>query len=104
MTETVTAAEGLTFTVFTLPLVNEDALRVRFTSKDGDEDTKTSWIDLKYSNSEAAGDNAGKALQFQAGHKYRINMLKLPSNQWKITIAAVFEEWVEAEDEVVIYI
>ena len=104
MTETVTAAEGLTFTVFTLPLVNEDALRVRFTSKDGDEDTKTSWIDLKYSNSEAAGDNAGKALQFQAGHKYRINMLKLPSNQWKITIAAEFEEWVEAEDEVVIYI
>ena len=104
MTEKITAAEGLSFTVFTVPVINNDALRIRFTSKDGEDATKTSWVDLKYSNSEAAGANAGKALQFQAGHKYRINMLKLPSNQWKISITAVFEEWVEAEDEVVIYI
>ena len=104
MTETITANEGLSFTVFTVPVINNDALRIRFTSKDGEDATKTSWVDLKYSNSEAAGANAGKALQFQAGHKYRINMLKLPSNQWKISITAVFEEWAKAEDEVVIYI
>lgn len=101
MEETITATEGLSFTVFTVPVINQSALRIRFTSKDGDTDTKTSWVDLKYSDD---AEKAGKPLQFQAGHKYRINMLKLPSNQWKITIAAEFEEWGEAEDEVTIYI
>ena len=60
---------------------------------------------VKYSDDVAkAGDNAGMALQFEAGHKYRINMLKLPSSQWKISIAPVFEDWVDAKQEVVIYI
>ena len=94
---------GLTFTVFTVPVTNVQPLRIRFTSKDG-ETTKTSWLDLKYSNKEQAGDNAGKAVQFLAGHKYRIHMLKLPASQWKITITAVFEDWVPAEEEIVIYI
>ncbi|MBQ9174317.1 MAG: fimbrillin family protein [Bacteroidales bacterium] len=105
MDETVKETEGLSFTVFTLPVVNTDALRIRFTSKDGEDATKTSWIDLKYSDdAEKARDNAGKALTFQPGHKYRINMLKLPSSQWKISIVAVFEDWVDAEEEVIIYI
>ncbi len=94
---------GLNFTVFTVPVTNVQPLRIKFTSKDG-ETTKTSWLDLKYSNNEAAGDNAGKAVQFLAGHKYRIHMLKLPASQWKITIAAVLEDWIPAEEEIVIYI
>ena len=95
---------GLTFTVFALPVKNTDPLRIRFTSNEGDG-TKTSWLDLKYSDDEAkAGENAGKALQFEAGHKYRINMLKLPSSQWKITIKPIFEAWEKAEEEVTIYI
>ena len=94
---------GLNFTVFTVPVTNVQPLRIKFTSKDG-ETTKTSWLDLKYSNNEAAGVNAGKAVQFLAGHKYRIHMLKLPASQWKITIAAVLEDWIPAEEEIVIYI
>ena len=94
---------GLNFTVFTVPVTNVQPLRIKFTSKDG-ETTKTSWLDLKYSNNAAAGDNAGKAVQFLAGHKYRIHMLKLPASQWKITIAAVLEDWIPAEEEIVIYI
>ena len=94
---------GLTFTVFTVPVENTKPLRIKFTSKDGDA-TKTSYLDLKYSNNEAAGTNAGDPVKFLAGHKYRIHMLKLPSSQWKITIAPVFEEWVDANEEVVIYI
>ena len=97
----VTNTQGLTFTVFAIPVKNTDPLRLRFTSVEG-TGSKTSWIDMKYS--EKAGDNAGKALQFEAGHKYRISMLKLPSSQWKISIAPVFEDWVDAEEEVVIYI
>ena len=96
---------GLTFTVFALPVANKEPLRLRFTSKDGDNASKTSWLDLKYSDdAEKAGTNAGKPLVFEAGHKYRINMLKLPSSQWKISIKPIFEDWVKAEDEVVIYI
>ena len=94
---------GLTFTVFTVPVENTKPLRIKFTSKDGDA-TKTSYLDLKYSNNEAAGTNAGDPVKFLAGHKYRINMLKLPSSQWKITITAVYEDWAKAEEEVVIYI
>lgn len=102
--QTVTNIQGLTFTVFAIPVKNTDPLRLRFTSTDG-ASAKTSWIDMKYSDDVAkAGDNAGKALQFEAGHKYRINMLKLPSSQWKISIAPVFEDWVDAEQEVIIYI
>lgn len=102
--QTVTNTQGLTFTVFAVPVKNTDPLRLRFTSTDG-ASAKTSWIDMKYSDDVAkAGDNAGKALQFEAGHKYRINMLKLPSSQWKISIAPVFEDWVDAEQEVIIYI
>ena len=103
--QTVTGETGLTFTVFALPVKNTDALRIRFTSKEGDNDSKTSWLDLKYSDdAEKAGTNAGKPLQFEAGHKYRINMLKLPSSQWKISILPVFDEWVDAKEEVIIYI
>ena len=102
--QTVTNTQGLTFTVFAIPVKNTDPLRLRFTSTDG-ASAKTSWIDMKYSDDVAkAGDNAGMALQFEAGHKYRINMLKLPSSQWKISIAPVFEDWVDAKQEVVIYI
>ena len=103
--QTVDGDTGLTFTVFALPVKNKEALRIRFTSKEGENDSKTSWLDLKYSDDpEKAGTNAGKPLQFEAGHKYRINMLKLPSSQWKISILPVFDEWVDAKEEVIIYI
>ncbi|MBQ6576462.1 MAG: hypothetical protein IJL91_01780 [Bacteroidales bacterium] len=96
---------GLTFTVFALPVANKEPLRLRFTSKDGDNASKTSWLDLKYSDDEEkAGTNAGNPLVFEAGHKYRINMLKLPSSQWKITIVPMFDDWVPATEKVVIYI
>ncbi len=110
-TDAIDATHGLSFTVFTVPVTNQSPLRIRFTSKDGEPETeggeqptKTSYLDLKYSNNEAAGTNAGKAVQFLAGHKYRIHMLKLPSSQWKITIAPEFDEWIQAEEEIVIYI
>ena len=35
---------GLTFTVFALPVANKEPLRLRFTSKDGDNASKTSWM------------------------------------------------------------
>ena len=110
-TEAIDGTNGLTFTVFTVPVTNTNPLRIRFTSKDGEPETeggeqptKTSYLDLKYSNNEAAGTNAGKAVQFLAGHKYRIHMLKLPSSQWKITIAPIFEDWIDETEEIVIYI
>ena len=110
-TAAIDGTNGLTFTVFTVPVTNTNPLRIRFTSKDGEPETeggeqptKTRYLDLKYSNNEAAGTNAGKAVQFLAGHKYRIHMLKLPASQWKITIAPEFDEWIQAEEEIVIYI
>ena len=96
----INQTNGLTFTVFTVPVENTKPLRIKFTSKDGENATKTSWLDLQYNN----GENAGNPVKFLAGHKYRIHMLKLPSSQWKITITAVYEDWVKAEEEVVIYI
>jgi hypothetical protein len=94
--QTVTDETGLTFTVFTLPADNAKPLRLRFSSTNGTQ-AKTSRLDLV--------DKNGKALVFTAGTKYRINMLKLPSSQWKISIAPVLEPWVLAEeDEVIIYI
>ena len=100
---------GLNFTVFTVPVTNQYPLRIRFTSKDGEDGegnvlTKTSYLDLKYSNKTEAGDNAGKPVQFLAGHKYVIHMLKLPAGQWKITIAADIDVWDQVEEEIVIYI
>ena len=88
--QTVNDATGLTFTVFTLPADNAKPLRIRFSSTDGTQ-TKVSRLDLV--------DKNGQALVFKAGTKYRINMLKLPSSKWKITIAPVFEPWVLAEEE-----
>ena len=96
----INQTNGLTFTVFTVPVENTKPLRIKFTSKDGENATKTSWLDLQYNN----GENAGNPVKFLAGHKYRIHMLKLPSSQWKITSTAVYEDWVKAEEEVVIYI
>ncbi len=101
--------KGLSFTVFALPVENTQALRLRFTSKDGN-DYKTSYVDMKYSDNQDedgkyyAGDNHGQPVIFEAGHKYRINMLKLPSSQWKIVIVPDFEEWDTDTEEVVIYI
>ena len=96
----INQTNGLTFTVFTVPVENTKPLRIKFTSKDGENATKTSWLDLQYNN----GENAGNPVKFLAGHKYRIHRLKLPSSQWKITSTAVYEDWVKAEEEVVIYI
>ena len=92
--QTVNNATGLTFTVFTLPAANAKPLRIRFSSTNGTQ-TKVSRLDL-------VGKD-GKALVFNAGTKYRINMLKLPSSQWKISIAPVFEPWVVAEEEEVVF-
>ena len=107
----MTVTRGLSLTVVTVPVTNQSPLRIRFSSKDGEPETeggevptKTSYLDLKYSNDEAAGTNAGNPVRFLAGHKYRIHMLKLPSSQWKITIAPDFDEWIQAEEEIVIYI
>ncbi len=92
--QTVNNTTGLTFTVFTLPAANAKPLRIRFSSTNGTQ-TKVSRLDLV--------DKDGKALVFNAGTKYRINMLKLPSSQWKISIAPVFEPWVVAEEEEVVF-
>ena len=106
----VTKDNGLNFTVFTLPVTNTGALRLRFTSKDGENATKTSRLDLKYSDKRnedgeyvAGDDKHGTPYQFIGGHKYRIHMMKLPASQWRITISADFDEWQDGE-EVTIYI
>ena len=100
--KTIDDKNGLTFTVFAIPVANEEPLRLRFTSNEGDG-TKTSWIDMAYGPN-ATEHTPGDPVVFEAGHKYRINMLKLPSSQWKITIKPIFEEWIPAEEEVTIYI
>ncbi|MBQ8069397.1 MAG: fimbrillin family protein [Bacteroidales bacterium] len=101
--QTVDDKTGLTFTVFALPVANTAALRLRFTSQEGTDGSKTSWLDMKYGKN-ATEHTPGAPVIFEAGHKYRINMLKLPSSQWKISIVPIFEDWVAAEEEVVIYI
>ncbi|MBQ6542427.1 MAG: hypothetical protein IJL73_08145 [Lachnospiraceae bacterium] len=103
----VTATEGASFTLFTLPKDNTQALKLRVTSKDGDA-TKTSYVMLTYAKEgkdlDAETTHAAKTpVVFKAGHKYRINMLKLPSSQWKITISVHLEPW-ETGEETVIYI
>ena len=98
---TVTSTEGASFTLFTAPVKNTKALKLRVTSKD-DNGSKTSFVSLTYAK-DFETHVAGDAVQFEAGHKYRINMLKLPSSQWKISISVDLEPWGTGE-ETVMYI
>lgn len=83
---TVTTTEGASFTLFTAPVTNTKALKLRVTSKD-DEGTKTGYVMLTYATAVEGGHAAGDPVIFQAGHKYRINMLKLEGSKWKFAIS-----------------
>lgn len=68
----ITQTQGVTFTLFTLPVTNQSAYQLRLTTGDGQTATLTL-------------NKAGEAYPFQAGEKYRINLLKL-GGQWKYKI------------------
>lgn len=74
---TLTKTEGVSLTMFLLPVANTSALKFRLTSEEG-TGTKTSFVNLKKN---------GQPFVFEAGKKYRINGFKAPGSSWKIFIA-----------------
>lgn len=88
--EPLTPNSGVTFTLFMLPKTNTGIIRLKVTT---DKGTATLPMTDKDKTS---------AYQFEAGKKYRINMLKL-GGQWKIVIAPILMPWEDGE-EVILYI
>ena len=104
---TVTKTAGASFTLFTAPVANTKALKLRVTSKD-EKGTKTSWVMLTYATAGKDLDaetthSAGDPVIFEAGHKYRINMLKLDGNKWKyaIDLGGHVLPWIYSEESTV---
>jgi len=82
---TVTKTAGATFTLFMLPKTNGEAISMKF--KEDGVGTCVHSLTTK---------DDGSVVPFEAGHKYRINMLKLPSNRWNfkvIDLTGVAYEW-----------
>lgn len=103
----VTKTAGASFTLFTAPVSNTKALKLRVTSKD-EKGTKTSWVMLTYATAGTDIDattthEAGDPVVFEAGHKYRINMLKLDGNKWKyaIDLGGHVLKWIYSEESTV---
>ena len=99
----VTKTEGASFTLFTAPVANTKALTLKVKSKDGENATKTDTVILKYGE-KATEHTPGDAVVFEAGHKYRINMLKLRSSKWRIIIKPEFKDWIVIEEGTMLYI
>ena len=78
----LTASSGITFTLFTVPIVNESMLNLRVTTSLG---TAT----LKLTDTDKTS-----AYKFQPGKKYRVNLLKV-GDMWKIFFEVEVDEWVE---------
>ena len=93
---TVKTDKGATFTMFLLPVTNQSTVKLRLTSKDGDNDTKTSVVSLTKN---------GQTFPFEAGKKYRINGFKAPGSSWKIYISTDIlhvDEWLEPDEDTAI--
>ena len=104
---TIESGEPKSFTIFAMPQKLTD-LSVYFTDKDNDGIERTRVLKLNYSTNideetgqPYAGDNAGKPIEFEAGHKYRIRGLKLPGNQYQffLTLNGIVQEWIVSSAE-----
>ena len=101
----ITKAAGATFTLFMVPVQNSGALTMKFT-EDG---VGTCTHALTYATAgtdigATTTHEAGAPVKFIAGHKYRINMLKLPSNRWNfklLDLTGEAIEWTDVEVDVV---
>ncbi len=97
---TVGETTGATFTLFTLPKDNTAALKLRVTILDnGVERTEFVYFTRALRAGEFFTDDP---YIFQAGQKYRINLLKLDSGTWKYAITLIPEllPWDYTEDEI----
>lgn len=94
--KTVKNGEGISFTVFTLPVENNNYYTIKFKEKG----IGTCVLKLVYGEKATTG-TPGAPVKFEAGHKYRINALKLPDHKWKFTIELENEvlEWEYNETE-----
>lgn len=90
LNEAITQTSGVTFTLFMLPKTNTGIVKLKVTT---DKGTATLQMTDKDKTS---------AFKFEAGKKYRINLLKL-GGQWKIVIAPILLPW-ENGEEVILYI
>ena len=101
----IKSGAGKSFTIFAMPQ-NLTNLVVYFTDKDADGTSRTRSLRLNYSDKKndqggyINGENHGKPLTFQAGHKYRIRGLKLPGNQYQffLTLDGVVQNWDVVKD------
>ena len=86
---TISETKGATFTLFTLPQTNTAALKLRVTINDnGAERTEYIYFTRALREGETS---TNEPYQFQAGEKYRINLLKLDSGTWKYAITLIPE-------------
>lgn len=100
----ITKAAGATFTLFMVPVQNSGVLTMKFT-EDG---VGTCTHALTYATEgtdigATTTHDAGAPVKFIAGHKYRINMLKLPSNRWNFELLDLTGEaiqWTDVDVEV----
>ena len=89
MDQALTTATGISFTLFTLPKDNTGIISLKVTIKTGTDTTEVGTLKL------TAGENTPYV--FKAGHKYRINLLKL-GGRWKILFGELtVDEWIPAE-------
>ena len=90
MDQSLTPATGISFTLFTLPKDNEGTISLKVTIKTGESTTETGTLRLT-----TGADR--KPYTFKAGHKYRINLLKL-GGRWKILFGELtVDQWIPAE-------
>ena len=95
----ITKAAGATFTLFMVPVQNSGVLTMKFTEDGVGTCTHaltyaTAGTDIGATTTHEAGD----PVKFIAGHKYRINMLKLPSNRWNFKLLDLTGEAIEWTD------
>lgn len=83
MNQTLTASTGVTFTFFTIPIVNTGMVSLKVTTNRG-----TATLNLTKANS-------SEAYKFEPGKKYRINLLKV-GETWKIFFDVDVDPWIEA--------
>ena len=88
--------QEITFTVFTIPVDNQEAYTIKFR----ETGIGTCFREMTYSAS-ATEHTPNAPVVFEAGHKYRINALKLPDSRWKFTIDLENEvlDWVGGTED-----
>ncbi|MBQ8061996.1 MAG: fimbrillin family protein [Bacteroidales bacterium] len=95
----ITKSKGASFILFLVPKENSGTLTMKFTI-DG-VGTCSHALTYATAGTDIGAETtheAGAPVKFIAGHKYRINMLKLPGNRWNFLLIGLTGEAIEWTD------